>query len=154
MPYSIRLCDVKPVHCKIVLNKLEVTYAGFTICQAYIAMGTMFCAAVMNDMFIKHPMGGVRFSKALRAVDDIKFLIVEEQAAFLETAKRFHNYRQYVPLLEIELRTSEMIGLTGDSIDWEKRTMTVNKTMEYVDRRTGENQYLCMKDCSLRTFRC
>ena len=61
----------------------------------------------MNDMLIKHPMDGVRFSKPVRAVDDIKFLTVEEQAAFLETAKRSHNYRQYVLLLETGLRTSE-----------------------------------------------
>ena len=69
---------------KIVLNKMEAIYAGSTIRQAYIAMGTMFRAAVMNNMLIKHPMDGVRFSKPVRAVDDIKFLTVEEQA---ETAK-------------------------------------------------------------------
>ena len=203
---SMRLCDVKPMHCKIVLNKMEATYAGSTIRQAYIAMGTMFRAAVMNDMLIKHPMDGVRFSKPVRAVDDIKFLTVEEQAAFLETAKRSHNYRQYVLLLETGLRTSEMIGLTWDSIDWKKRTLTVSKTLEYrhsegiwragppktnssyrtiplttraydvlkscyeerhtrkesellsqileyVDRRTGETQYLCMRDLVFINYR-
>ncbi|MCB7059617.1 tyrosine-type recombinase/integrase, partial [Eggerthella lenta] len=56
---------------------------------------------------------------------------VEEQTLFLETAKRSHNYRQYVLLLETGLRTSEMIGLTWDAIDWKKRTLTVNKTLEY-----------------------
>lgn len=125
---NMRLCDVKPMHCKIVLNRMEATYAGSTIRQAYIAMGTMFRAAVMNDMLTKHPMDGVRYTKPVRAVDDIKFLTVEEQTLFLETAKRSHNYRQYVLLLETGLRTSEMIGLTWDAIDWKKRTLTVNKT--------------------------
>jgi integrase len=128
---SMRLCDVKPMHCKIVLNRMEATYAGSSICQCYIAMGTMFRAAVMNDMITKHPMDGVRFTKPIRAVDDIKFLTVQEQAAFLETAKRSHNYRQYALLLETGLRTSEMIGLTWDAINWEKRTLTINKTLEY-----------------------
>ena len=128
---SMRLCDVKPMHCKIVLNRMEATYAGSTIRQTYIAMGTMFRAAVTNDMLTKHPMDGVRYTKPVRAVDDIKFLTVEEQAKFLETAKRSHNYRQYVLLLETGLRTSEMIGLTWDSIDWKKRTLTVSKTLEY-----------------------
>lgn len=85
----------------------------------------------MNDMLTKHPMDGVRYTKPVRAVDDIKFLTVEEQTLFLETAKRSHNYRQYVLLLETGLRTSEMIGLTWDAIDWKKRTLTVNKTLEY-----------------------
>ena len=128
---SMSLCDVKPMHCKIVLNRMDATYAGSTIRQCYIAMGTMFRAAVMNGMLIKHPMDGVRYTKPVRAVDDIKFLTVEEQEAFLETAKRSHNYRQYVLLLETGLRTSEMIGLTWDAIDWKKRTLTVNKTLEY-----------------------
>ena len=128
---TMRLCDVKPMHCKIVLNRMEATYAGSTIRQAYIAMGTMFRAAVMNDMLTKHPMDGVRYTKPVRAVNDIKFLTVEEQESFLETAKRSHNYRQYVLLLETGLRTSELIGLTWDAIDWKKRTLTVNKTLEY-----------------------
>ena len=128
---SMRLCDVKPMHCKIILNRMEATYAGSTIRQAYITMGTMFRAAVMNDMLTKHPMNGVRYTKPVRAVDDIKFLTVDEQVKFLEVAKRSHNYRQYVLLLETGLRTSEMIGLTWDAIDWKKRTLTVSKTLEY-----------------------
>lgn len=102
---SMRLCDVKPMHCKIILNRIEATYAGSTIRQAYITMGTMFRAAIMNDMLTKHPMNGVRYTKPVRAVDDIKFLTVEEQENFLEVAKRSHNYRQYVLLLETGLRT-------------------------------------------------
>lgn len=110
---------------------MESTYVGSTIRQTYIAMGTMFRAVVMNDMLTKHPMDGVRYTKPVRAVDDIKYLTVEKQKIFLETAKRPHNYRQYVLLLETGLRTSEMSGLTWDSIDWKKRTLTVSKTLEY-----------------------
>ena len=182
---SMRLCDVRPMHCKIVLNRMEATYAGSTIRQTYIAMGTMFRAAVTNDMLTKHPMDGVRYTKPVRAVDDIKFLTVEEQEKFLET---------------------EMIGLTWDSIDWKKRTLTVSKTLEYrhsegvwragppksassyrtipltnraydvlkscyeerhtrkesellsqileyVDRRTGQTRYLCMRDLVFVNYR-
>ena len=128
---TMQLGDVKPMHCKIVLNRMDATYAGSTIRQTYIAMGTMFRAAVMNDMITKHPMDGVRYTKPVRAANDIKFLTVEEQEIFLEAAKRSHNYRQYVLLLETGLRTSELIGLTWDAIDWKKRTLTVSKTLEY-----------------------
>ncbi len=128
---SMRLVDVKPMHCKIVLNQMDATYAGSTIRQAYITMGTILRSAVSNDMIFKHPMDGVRYTKPCRAVDDIHFLTIEEQAKFLETAKRSHNYRQYAFLLETGLRTSEMIGLTWDAIDWKKHTLTINKTLEY-----------------------
>ena len=58
-------------------------------------------------------------------------LTVEEQAKFLEAAQSSHNYSQYALILETGLRTGELIGLTWDAIDWENRTLTVNKTMEF-----------------------
>ena len=128
---GMRLSDVKPLHCKMVLNNMDEDYAGSTIRQTFIAMGTLFKSALMNDLIAKHPMDGVRYTKPIRAVNDIKFLTVEEQQKFLEAAKRSHNYFQYALILQTGLRTGEMIGLTWDAIDFEKRTLTVNKTLEY-----------------------
>ena len=125
------LTDVKPLHCKMVLNRMEKTYAGGTIRQTYIAMGTMFKSALMNDMILKHPMNGVLYTKPFRAIDDIRFLTIDEQRRFLKTARRSYNYRQYGLILETGLRTGELIGLTWDAIDFDKRTLTVNKTLEY-----------------------
>ena len=128
---GLLLTEVKPLHCKIVLNQMEKDYAGSTIRQAYICMGTMLKSALMNDLITKHPMNGVRYTKPVRATSDIKFLTLDEQKKFLEVAKRSHNYYQYALLLETGLRTGELIGLTWDAINFEKRTLTVNKTMEY-----------------------
>jgi len=49
----------------------------------------------------------------------------------METAKRSHNYYQYALLLDTGLRTGELVGLTWDAIDWEKRTLTITETLEY-----------------------
>ena len=125
------LSDVKPMHCKKVLLSMDADYAGSTIRQTYITMGTLFKAAKMNDLITKHPMDGVRFTKPVRAPDDIHFLTRDEQIRFLEVAKRSHNYNQYALILETGLRTGEMIGLTWDAIDFQNRTLTVNKTLEY-----------------------
>ena len=125
------LSDVKPMHCKKVLLSMDADYAGSTIRQTYITMGTLFKAAKMNDLIAKHPMDGVRFTKPVRATDDIKFLTRDEQRVFLETAKRSRNYNQYALIFETGLRTGEMIGLTWDAIDFQNRTLTVNKTLEY-----------------------
>ena len=125
------LSDVKPMHCKMVLNQMDNDYAGSTIRQTYICMGTMLKSALMNDLIVRHPMNGVRYTKPVRAVNDIKYLTVEEQEKFMEVAKRSHNYYQYALLLETGLRTGELVGLTWDAIGWKKRTLTVNKTLEY-----------------------
>ena len=128
---AMSIGDVKPMHCKAVLNRMEAIYAGSTIRQAYITMGTFFKSAVMNDIIGKHPMNGVRYTKPVRAIDDIKYLTADEQERFLKVAERSHNYRQYTLLLETGLRTAELIGLTWDAIDWKKCTLTVNKSLEY-----------------------
>ena len=125
------LSDVKPMHCKMVLNQMDYDYAVSTIRQTYICLGTMLKSALMNDLIVRHPMNGVRYTKPVRAVNDIKYLTLEEQEKFMEVAKRSHNYYQYALLLETGLRTGELVGLTWDAIDWEKRTLTVNKTLEY-----------------------
>ena len=127
----IKLTDAKPMHCKKVFIEMDADYSGSTIRQAYITMGTMQKAAKMNDLISKHPMDGVRFTKPVRAANDIKFLTREEQRIFLETARRSHNYNQYALILETGLRTGELIGLTWDAVDFEKRTLTVNKTLEF-----------------------
>ncbi len=125
------LSNVRPMHCKKVLIQMDADYAGSTIRQTYITMGTMFKAALMNGMISKHPMDGVRYTKPVRTKDDIRFLTREDQKKFLEVAKRSHNYNQYALILETGLRTGEMIGLTWDAINFNKKTLTVNKTLEY-----------------------
>ena len=128
---KMRLVDVRPRHCTMILNAMEQNYAGSTIRQTYICMGAMFKAAIANDMIVKHPMDGVRFNKPIRQVDDIRFLTRDEQRSFLVVAKNSHNYSQYALILETGLRTGELIGLTWDVIDWERRTLTVTKTLEF-----------------------
>lgn len=91
----------------------------------------MFKAAKENGLIDTHPLDGVRFEVSVKAPDEIHFLTVAEQAKFMEAAKRSHNYAQYALILETGLRTGEMIGLTWDAIDWERHTLTVNKTLEF-----------------------
>ena len=52
----------------------------------------------------------------------------------LQAAQTSHNYRPYALLPETGLRTAELIGLTWDSIDWEKHTLSINKSLEYRHR--------------------
>lgn len=87
-----------------------------------------------------------RIGLFLIAVDDIKYLTVDEQEKFPEAAKRFDNNRQFALLLETGMRTAELIGLTWDSIDWKKHTLTVSKSLEYRHSRTGEKKCLVMRD--------
>ena len=40
---------------------------------------TRLNSAVMNDIIAKYPINGVHYTKPVRAIDDIKYLTVDEQ---------------------------------------------------------------------------
>ncbi|MBR2387417.1 MAG: tyrosine-type recombinase/integrase [Clostridia bacterium] len=128
---GLRLSDVKPMHSQMILKQMEANYAGSTMRQTYIMLGTMFKSALVNGMITKHPLDNVKTTKPVKAINDINFLTVREQEKFLEVAKKSPHYLQYCFLLETGLRTGELVGLTWDKIDWEKKTLTVNKSLEY-----------------------
>ena len=58
---SMLISDVKPMRCKVVLNRMEEVYAGSTIRQTYITR-SMLRAAVMDS---------VKYTKPVRDVSDI-----------------------------------------------------------------------------------
>lgn len=128
---NMRIQDVRPMHIRKILNDMDKDYKGSTIRQTFICMGTVFKSALENSIIDKHPMNGVKYTKTVKSISDVKVLTIEEQEKFLKAAKQSHNYLQYALILETGLRTGEMIGLTWDAINFQDRTLTVNKTLEY-----------------------
>ena len=61
----------------------------------------------------------------------VRALTLDEHKAFLKAAERSHNLHQYRFVLQTGLRTGEMIGLTWDCIDFDKRELYVRKQMEF-----------------------
>ena len=149
---SMLLGNVKKMHCQIIFNQMYETYAGSTIKQTYITLGSMLRSAVENDLIAKHPMDGFLYTKPMKDVSDIHFLTVAEQKLFLKQAKRSHNYNQYALILETGLRTGELIGLTWEAIDFEKKTLTVNKTLEFRHKQKSWRAGPPKTDSSYRTI--
>ena len=87
---KMQIRNVRPMHCQQVLMGMHNNYAGSTIRQAYITMGTMFKAALINDVISKHPMDGVQMVKRVKDPSEIKCL-TEEETAFLR-AHTIHTY--------------------------------------------------------------
>ena len=107
---KMMIANVKPMHCKKVFIQMDADYAGSTIRQAYITMGTMFKAAKMNDLIAKHPMDGVRFTKPVRATDVQAFLLgLSCVILFLSTGEQ-ESQRRTVPMIPTYISSATKRG--------------------------------------------
>lgn len=128
---SMLLSEVKPMHCQHVLNQMKDSYKTSTIYQTRIALYCMFADAVENDVVFRNPVTKAVKYNIGEEPKTVRALTVEEQRKFLEVAKDSSNYNQYAFILQTGLRTGEMIGLKWSDIDWERRVMRIQRSMEY-----------------------
>lgn len=83
----------------------------------------------------QNPMKSVKFPKVERKPRERIILALDEWKQIID---RFHDTRYYIPLMigfYTGLRISEAFALTWDDIDFEKRTLSVNK--QIVKRNFG-----------------
>lgn len=128
---KMRVSDVRSIHCQKILNDMKKkNYSAGTVYQTYICIGVIFRAAINNDIIFKHPLTGVTVPKGLKR-KEVRALTLDEHRLFLKQIESSHNKLQYRFVLQTGLRTGEMIGLTWDCVDFEKREIRVEKQMEF-----------------------
>ena len=129
---KMRLKDVKPFHCQQVMNRMaEDGYTTTTIYQARIALFNLLDYAVQNDVIIKNPCNKTVKANIGKAATKREALTIEQQRKFLKGIKGNAYENQYSFLLQTGLRTGELVGLRWSDIDFEKKVLHVNQTMEY-----------------------
>ena len=126
------LTEVKPIHCqKIFSDMAEEGYKTSTIYQTRIALFNMMEFAKENDVIINNPCKKSVKSDMGKPSDKKEALTIDTQRRFLEGATGQSYENQYRFVLQTGLRTGELVGLTWNDIDFENRTVTISRTMEY-----------------------
>lgn len=125
------LSDEKPMHCQNVLNQMKENYKTSTIYQTRITLYSMFADAVENDIILRNPVTKAVKYNIGKEPKKVRALSIEEQRKFLEVAKNSSNYNQYAFILQTGLRTGELIGLKWSDIDFDKRVIHIQRSMEY-----------------------
>lgn len=128
---NMSLSKVKPMHCQNVLNQMKDKYKTSTIGQTRITLFCMFSDAVENDIINKNPVTKAVKYNIGNEPKKVRALTVDEQKKFLEVAKGSSNYNQYAFILQTGLRTGELIGLKWSDIDFDKKVMHIQRSMEY-----------------------
>lgn len=122
--------DIRPIDCQNVLNNL-IDYSQSIMHNSRIVMYMVFESADEYGLISENP---VKKNVTAKGNDSVKreALTVEEQTAFVETAKYYEHYNQIALILQTGLRIGEVIGLKWDDIDFKNKTLKVRRTMYIV----------------------
>ena len=126
------LIDVNPILCqKVLLKMADAGLKSKTIELARMVMFGMFEYARENDVLIANPCKKSLKSNIGKPSEPRKALEIEEQREFLKYAKGHRYENQYRFILQTGLRTGELTALKWSDIDFEKRKLSVNRSMDY-----------------------
>lgn len=110
-----------------------------TITSVKALLSALFQTAVQNDLVRKNVCTGVKVPAA--QAEEPRVLTIDEQATLLRQMDK-EKWQTYGPLVTLMLATGlrlgEALALTWDCVDFENRTLIVDKTLVYVkDTKTG-----------------
>lgn len=126
------LSEVKPIHCqKIFTDMADKGYKTSTIYQARISLFNMLEFAKENDVIINNPCKKSVKSDMGKPSEKKEALSIDVQKLFLKYAEGNSYENQFRFILQTGLRTGELVGLKWEDIDFENKTLKVQRTMEY-----------------------
>lgn len=126
------LTEVKPIHCqKIFSDMADEGYKTTTIYQTRIALYNMLEFAKENKVIITNPCKKSVKSDIGKPSDKKEALTIDDQRRFLAAAKGQSYEYQYRFALQTGLRTGELVGLKWEDINFERKTLTIERSMEF-----------------------
>ena len=136
---SLRICEVRYVDCDNFVRELATKYAKGSVRLRVALVKQAFNEAQKQDAIYQNYMKLIRLSDTEYRFQEGKnpeALERGEQQLFLDFARDVvHSsyYWDFVCLIETGLRISELYGLTFPDIDWQTRTLKVERQLYRLD---------------------
>ncbi len=125
-----KLKDITQLNIKVLLKELDQKgYHYETKNKVRIMLLDMFDKAMIDNYVLKNPCKGIRLARDEKK--DIRVLSREEQAEFFECSKGTFYDNLFMVAVLTGLRQGEICALTWDDIDFEKKEISVTKTLLY-----------------------
>lgn len=126
------LTEVKPIHCQNIFTKMaEEGYRTSTLYQTRITLYNMLEFARENDVILNNPCKRSVKSNMGKPSQKKKALTVETQKRFLQQVKGQSYENQFRFILQTGLRTGELVGLKWEDVNFENKTLKIERSMEY-----------------------
>lgn len=136
---KMKVSAIKQFNILSLINKLDKEgYRYETKNKVRIMLLDMFNKAMENDYLLKNPARGIRLNRDEKT--EPRFLTVEEQKTFFDCSKGSFYDNLFVVAVNTGLRPGEVCALTENDLDFEKRTISVSKTLVYqkLENDTGK----------------
>ena len=132
------LKDIKTIHIQKIYNEMHRQGLSLgTIQIVNSVLNNLFSQAVKNDYLMKNPCMGAILPKGEKK--EPRVLTFYEQSLFLAAISGDFYEPLYQIALCTGLRIGELSALTWEDIDFEKKSLSVSRTLLYQkDYRTGE----------------
>ena len=133
-----KIKDMTQLNLKALLNELDQKgYHYETKNKVRIMLLDMFDKAMVDNYVLKNPCKGIRLARDEKK--DMRVFSREEQAEFFECSKGTFYDNLFVVAVSTGLRQGEICALTWDDIDFEKKEISVTKTLLY-QKLEGDTQ--------------
>ena len=101
-----------------------------TVRKGYEALYGALEQAVKNDLISKNPAHNTTLPKLTKELS--RALTPDEQARVVELAREYTGGEAFLMSLGTGMRIGEVLALTWEDIDFERKTIRINKTLSYV----------------------
>ncbi len=135
---AVRLKDVRPDHVQALYNRRLAAGVGRrTVRLVHAVLHRAFGRAVRWGLMGRNPADAVDKPQAPHR--EMRVLTVEQVRALLDAARGHRLEALFHLALSIGLREGELLGLMWSDIDWQERTLQVQRQ---VQRVTGQGKLL------------
>jgi integrase len=126
-----RIIDITKIHVTSLLNQLkEQGYGWETLSKVRILLTDMFNRAMEDEFVVRNPAKGARIPLNRPPVQT-KALSKTDQKDFFECAAGTFYYNLFLVAINTGLRPGELFALTEQDIDFDKKEISVTKTLVY-----------------------
>lgn len=134
----MKLQDIRAIHIQQLINELDekgFTYGTIRLLKSL--LNEMFKKAVGNGYVLINPCDAVVMPR--KVTYEARFLTEQEQEMFLEVAKEYSHYDIFCACLSFGARIGEVLGLKWSDIDFEKKTIHIQRTLHYSKVKENES---------------
>ena len=125
-----KLRELRALQIQELINELHARGCTYgTIKQLKYLLSEMFRIAIGNGLMVINPCDAVILPKEEECEEAV--LTQEELDTFLAAASGFRHYRIFCIQVSTGMRIGEVLGLKWSDIDFEKKTITISRSLHY-----------------------